>query len=279
VVALGAAGCGGDVNAALEQLSEARRLSSNLLVDFTKADDASNRAVMADTDEASIEFATEADQSKQALEKDLDALKPLIGRLGYADEGQLLTEFSTRYAQYRELDRSILDLAVKNTNLKAQRLSFGPAQDAADAFCTALDDLASTFGNDAWRQKALIDEAKLGVREIQIRQGPHIADADAAVMSKLEGRMSASEASVRKTLETLQTLTPPAARPKLAAATVALDRFMSVNAQIIGLSRENTNVRSLILALNQKRPLSTSCEQTLRALQTALSKRGYRGAR
>jgi hypothetical protein len=54
---------------------------------------------------------------------------------------------------------------------------------------------------------------------------------------------------------------------------------MSVNAQIIGLSRENTNVRSLILALNQKRPLSTSCEQTLRALQTALSKRGYRGAR
>jgi hypothetical protein len=35
----------GDVNAALERLSEARQLSSDLQVQFTKAADAANRAV------------------------------------------------------------------------------------------------------------------------------------------------------------------------------------------------------------------------------------------
>ena len=41
------AGC--DVNSALEQVSEGRRLSADLLVQFTKAADTSNRAVMADS--------------------------------------------------------------------------------------------------------------------------------------------------------------------------------------------------------------------------------------
>jgi hypothetical protein len=44
----------------------------------------------------------------------------------------------SRFAEYRVLDRKILDLAVENTNLKAQRLALGPAQEAADAFRDAL---------------------------------------------------------------------------------------------------------------------------------------------
>ena len=55
-----AIGC--EVNSALEQLSEVRRLSADLLIQFTKATDAANRAVMADTDEASIAFASEAER-------------------------------------------------------------------------------------------------------------------------------------------------------------------------------------------------------------------------
>ena len=43
-------------------------------------------------------------------------------------------------------------------------------------------------------------------------------------------------------------------RPQLAAASAALDRFMGLNVQIIGLSRQNTNVRSLALSLDLGRP-------------------------
>jgi len=277
LVALASA-CGGDVNAALEQLSEARRLSAELLIQFTKADDAANRAVMADTDEASVAYAEEAVKSKQEAQKELDALGPLLQGLRYSDENHLLQEFSTQFAKYRDLDDRILALAVQNTNLKAARLSFGPAQEAADAFRDALDSLvAADPPKDAWKVKALATTAVLTVREIQVLQAPHIANADDAVMTRMETRMNASEATARRTLTTLGTLVGVASRPRLAAATEALDQFMRVNGQIIALSRQNTNVRSLILALNDKRPLVTACEARLRELQQALAKRGYRG--
>ena len=44
---------------------------------------------------------------------------------------------------------------------------------------------------------------------------------------------------------------------------------MGVNAEIVVLSRRNSNVRSLALSLGQKRMLTAGCEETLRALQDA----------
>ena len=54
---------------------------------------------------------------------------------------------------------------------------------------------------------------------------------------------------------------------------------MDLNAQIIALSRRNTNVRSLALSLDQKRTLTTACSESLHALQDALAKRGFTGTR
>jgi hypothetical protein len=55
---------------ALEHLLQARGLTAELLVQLTKAADASNRSVMADTDEASIAFAKEADLSADTALRD-----------------------------------------------------------------------------------------------------------------------------------------------------------------------------------------------------------------
>jgi hypothetical protein len=269
-----ATGC--DVNHALERLSEARRLSADLLVQFTKAADAANRAVMADTDEASVQSAGEAVRAKQAVEKDVATLRPVLQELKFSDEGRLLQQFVGCFADYSALDRRILDLAVENTNLKAQRLSFGPAQEAADSFQHSLETVApADTARDAWRIKALVATAVAFVRQIQVLQAPHIADPDDGAMTRLEERMALSEAAARRALATLATLVPPASRTELAAATTALDRFMAVNAQIVGLSRRNTNVRSLALSLNQKPSLTTACEESLHALQDALAKHGY----
>jgi hypothetical protein len=278
VGALAATGCG--VNGAIEQLSEARRLSADLLVQFTKASDAGNRAVMADTDEGSVAFVREAELGQQAIQKDTDALKRILQGLGYVEEARLLDEFSSRFAEYRALDRTILGLAVENTNLKAQRLSFGPAQEAADSFRDAVEAVApSDAATNAWRVKALAASAVATVREIQVLQAAHIADADDAAMSRMERRIVTLEAAARSTLAALAALVQPASRPRLGAATAALDRFMGVNAQITALSRRNSNVRSLALSLNQKGKLAGACEDSLRALRHALETRGFTGTR
>jgi len=274
-----AAGCGRDVNVTLEKVSEARQFSAGLLVQFTKTADATNRAVMADTDETSVTFAKEADAAAAAVQKDVDSLAPILGTLGYSDETRLLDEFKSRFGEYRALDQRILDLAVENTNLKAQRLAFGPAQDAANAFRDALKSIVPASPANAWHVDALVAEAVTTVREIQVLQAPHIADADEAVMTRMEKQMATSEMSARRALESLRPLAAPASTPKLSAAGAALTRFMDLNAQIITLSRRNTNVRSLALSLDQKRKLTESCEESLHALQAALAKRGYSGIR
>jgi len=275
VVMVGAAtGCV-NVNTVLERRFEARQLTADLLLQFTRGADAANRAVMADTDEKSLAFAREAEQATQAVQKDIDTLGPILKELNYAEETRLLGAFGSRFAEYRTLDRRILDLAVENSNLKAQRLSFGPAQEAADAFRDSLAAVTSSVpAGDRWRVEALVATAVATVREIQVLQAPHIADADEAVMTRMEKRMATSEMAARKALETLTNLVQPSSRPRLAAASAALDRFMDLNAQIITLSRRNTNVRSLALSLDQKRTLTVSCEDSLRSLHDALAKRG-----
>jgi hypothetical protein len=278
IAAIAAIGC--DVNAALERQSEARRIAAELHVQFTKAADAANRAVMADTDEASVAFAREAEQAKEAVQKDTGTLRPILQGLAYAEETRLLEEFGNRFAAYGALDRTILELAVENTNLKAQRLSFGPAQEAADGLRDALEPLAPLdAAKDTWRVRALAATALAGVRDIQALQAPHIADPDDAVMTRMEARMKASEAAARQALLALGPLVQPASRPRLADATAALDRFLGVNAQIVAMSRRNTNVRSLALSLNQKGQLTSACEESLRALGEALAKRGFTGTR
>jgi hypothetical protein len=98
-------------------------------------------------------------------------------------------------------------------------------------------------------------------------------------MTRIEKRIAASEASARSALEDLRPLVQPASRARLAEAVAALERFVDVNAQIMALSRRNTNVRSLAMSLNEKPRAAQACEETLRALRASLANHGYTSSR
>jgi hypothetical protein len=278
-VAASAAGCVGP--AVLTQLVEARGLASSLHVQFSTAADAANRAVMADTDEASASAAREAEQATEAVQQDIDRLRPILESLEYSQEIRYLDDFKAGFAEYRALDRDILPLAVENTNLKAQRLSFGAAQEASDSFRDALEAASTMAGasKDIDRVKALAATARAALLEIQVIHARHIAEAGDAEMSRMETRMKAEEAAARRALASLGDAVPSAARPQVAAAGAALDRFMAINAEIVVLSRRNSNVRSLALSLGRKRTVTARCDELLVALADALAKHEFRATR
>jgi hypothetical protein len=270
------AGCYKGAESVLQRMSEAQKLATELQLQFTRAADATNLAVMADTDEASAEFAGQATERSQAVEKNAAALRPLLDGLMYSDEVRLLDEFDKRFAEYRKLDRTILELSVENTNLKAQRLSFGPAQEAADAFQGSLEAIIDgARAEDAWQIRALAWRALAAVRDIQALQGRHIAEPADDAMTRLEGKMTAAEEVARKTLTALAPLLSPDAGSQMSAAQVSLDSFLGQNREILALSRRNSNVRSLSLTLGEKRRLTAQCEDALRALNESLAKRGF----
>ena len=266
--------------AVLTEMVEARGRASALRVAFNQAADASNRAVMADTDETSAAAAKEAQIAVAAVERTAAELQRLLQDLGYSHETQLLQEFNARLREYRKLDDDVLQLAVENTNLKAQRLSFGPVQEAVDVFQSSLDAIVRAASPaESCRAEMMAGKALSDVREIQVLQARHIAEADESRMAPLEGRMHEAEADARRTLAELERRLPPSSRAKMAPIVESLDLFMHHNDELLALSRRNTNVRSLALSLGRKRTLTAACDDQLQALEEALSQRGFNASR
>src|SRR5262245_9774986 len=258
--------------AVLTQQVEARRLASDLPAQFSRGADASNRAVMFDVDEDSTKAVREAQQATEVVLRDVEQLRTVLMSMGYSEELELLDGFAKRFDDYRKLDAEILPLAVENTNAKAQRLSFGPAAEAINEFRAALDTVVKASSADVRpRIEVLAARAAEDVLDIQVLHAPHIAEAEDEAMTRMEQRMAASEKQVRTALTQMQALLPAASRPQLTAATNALDTFMKVHAEIIMLSRRNSDVRSLSLSLGQKRMVTAQCDAQLRALQDWLA--------
>ena len=259
----------------LTQLVDARRLASELHLQFTQSAEAANRAVMAEGDDAAAAAADEARRARQVVERDLHALRTNLQSSSYGDDLRHLDDFEARFREYRRLDDEILPLAVENTNLKAQRLSFGAGREAADAFRSALD-AAVRSAKDSPRARDLAAAARIAVLEILVLQAPHIAEPRDDAMTRFEEQMKTSAANARKALAGLQGLCAPA---DAANATAALDRFVAINDQIVALSRRNTNVRSLALALGRKRAVTAECADQLKALEEALAKHEFTATR
>jgi hypothetical protein len=243
------------------------------------AADAANRAVMADTDETSKAAAEEAVKAREQVERDVNALDPLLKRLGYASDIQSLDEFNKQFAEYKKLSDETLTLAVENTNLKAQRLSFTTAQAAVDDLRKALDTLPSLARpGDRPRVEALCARATAAALSIQVIEARHIAESDDQAMTKMEDQMAIADRDARRALADLQPLVPKGAAA-LTDANTALNRLKAVNDQIVQLSRRNTNVRSLALALGQLHTLRAKCEAALQALSDSLSRHEFKATK
>jgi hypothetical protein len=276
-------GCRGTSDSSTwEALLEARRLASDARVQFNKAADAANRSVMADTDAASVSFAREARETTTRVEADAARLHPILQTLGYPEEARALESFDAAFKSYLELDAKVLALAVENTNLKAQGLSFGPLRESADRLREALQKLTERVAGGGTRRcqaEALQARALLAVREIQVLQAPHIAEPDDAAMARLESQMTVLDAAAHEAATGLMGLVGPSGREIGTAAVAELDRFKALSAELVALSRRNTNVRSLSMSLRDKPPLARACDDALGGLQDLLAKRGLNATR
>ena len=82
----------------------------------------------------------------------------------------------------------------------------------------------------------------------------------------------------RAGLEALGRAVPQGGRA-MSDARAALDRFMTIHAEIIDLSRRNSNVRALALTLGRKRTMAAEAEMQLTALGETLKTHEFRATR
>jgi hypothetical protein len=258
---------------ALEKTVKKSQLVNTMRVNLLASAEAEKSSVMADTDEASKTFAEESMQASAAVEEARHALAGLLD--GARQEMELLREFSMCCEKFQEVDREILPLAVQNTNLKALRLSFIPAGDAVRTMEATLNQLmdCSASSPQALKITRLASQALTAALNIYVLQAPHIADNRDAGMDEIEVVMRGFDAQVNDALSSLQVLVDGAeCKPLIDAAWVSYKDFQRINGKIIDLSRQNSNIRSFAISLDQKRKVTAQCQDLLAALQEAVQK-------
>jgi hypothetical protein len=256
---------------ALALASKASRvdLVGRMQLDLASASEAEKSAVLAITDQDSQTYADQARAATAQVVEEQHALSALLAKGGVPREQDLLNQFSKVFADLQRVDNEVLVLAVQNTNLKAYSLLFGPAADTQAQMDAALERVVTKYADSAYAKQVLplAYRARLGVLRIQAMLAPHIAEESDAKMDQMEASMAQEETQIRKDLAGLAGLSKLASDPDLATATASFVRYGELKARILRLSRENTNVRSLALSLNQKRKAMTVCLDALNALK------------
>lgn len=116
--------------------------------------------------------------------------------------------------------------------------------------------------------------------KIHYLHNPHINEASDAKMDELEKQMAALDETVKNSFEDMTRLaTDPERLAILTSARNAYDDFEKVTAQVLKLSRENSNIKSFALSVGKKRTVTAQCQDTLSELQKTVSGRAFKATR
>ena len=213
------------------------------------------------------------------MERDRKELSALLAAGGTQGEKDLVLQFSRVFIDFQRIDHDLLGLAVKNTNIKAYGLAFGPAAEALKEMGTALSRLvAKSAGSpEAGDVARLAFDAQTAALSIQTLLAPHVAEENDKKMDELEAAMTKDDQQARTSLDGLAALQRLRGDADLEAASSNYVRFNEIRGRILSLSRENTNVRSLAISLGQKRKALLLCQGVLSALQQAILEESIAG--
>jgi hypothetical protein len=238
------------------------------------ASEAEKSAVMAITDRESQDFADQARAASADVDKERKELEPLVAQYGGKNEKDGLFQFARAFAECQRIDSDLLDLAVKNTNLKGYSLAFGPAAESIREMDRALSriiaEYADASSSEATRVMLFASRAQSGALRIQSILPSHISEESDQKMDQLESWMAQEDQMVRKDLAGLNAVLGPGGSSDFKTADSAYARFNATKKEILALSRQNTNVRSLAISLNQKRTAVLMCQDALAALEKAV---------
>jgi hypothetical protein len=256
-------------------------LLSDIKANLLKSVEAEKSAVLADTDEASKIFADQSLQATAAANEDLHKLHRLVEEGRISEEVKLLGEFDNCWTEFQKIDQVLLELAVQNTNIKATKLSYTEGCGAMTRFEQGLGDLikASLAVAEERQIVGLAFQAFSAMQKIHCLEAPHILASSDQQMDEIEGEMRSAAEQVRISLKTLDSLVNEKGKAPLMEAEKAYAEFTKVNAEVIELSRQNTNVKSMELSLNKKRKVTVLCEDVLGALQETVRSRTFRATK
>jgi hypothetical protein len=264
-----------------KDLIKKKEILSQIRINLLKSVEMEKDAVMALTDEESQDFADQSTVASSAVEQNLRLLHTLTDASHLQDEKKLIAEFDSCWMELHKLDKTILELAVQNTNLKASALSREKGAEAMERFEHALKEIGQSYTDipNEGRVEKSIGNALTNGLKIYNLHSPHIAESSDEKMDKIEAEMKAEENDVLKSFDELSGITGEEHRESLSKAKKAFSDFMDVTTMVIKLSRQNSNIKSLEISLGRKRKVTAQCDEVLAAFQETVQSRNFKATK
>jgi hypothetical protein len=268
-------------NSPYENTLEKKRILSQMRIDLLKSVEMEKNAVMAHSDQDSMDFANQSRAASANVGQNLNILRSLVAAIPSQDEQRLMNEFTTCWAEFGKLDQEILELAVENTNLKAAALSREKGAEAMRKFEQALEDLlqSSPGTQDESRIAGPVSRALIAGLKLYNLHSPHIAEATDEKMDQIEAQMKTEENKVADSFAALSNLAGAESLEALSKAKTAFTEFAAVTAEVIQLSRKNSNVKSMELSFGKKRRIAAQCDTVLAAFQETVHNKTYKATK
>jgi methyl-accepting chemotaxis protein len=244
---------------------------------------AQKNAVLSVQDEQSRRF---AEQSRAATKKVEELRKELVDYRG-ADPSmairQELEAFNRNWAEYQKDEAKALDLAVQNTNYKAEQLYLGAGRDGALALETSLTALARQVEKQARdpktaaaalpplvQQLSLLSNTRANLFRYAAALGAHIPS-PAEDKKRLQGVLDRLPQEIDTGLAELARLGDDREQAAIEKVQARWKDFQKTAAEILRLSQLDSINRAIELSLGPAFQTSDACDRHLKVLAEQLN--------
>lgn len=236
------------------------------------ASEEQNCAVMSVNEQASKTFIERAAAELDSFKRSRLELDKVIPNRIDENEVKLLTQVDAAFEEYQSISEQLSTLALNSSNRKAYALAFGPANELVQAFDRECERIVAmqegSQSNESGETRRILQNLRLSTMRIQVRLMPHIAEPNDQKMDEFERLIAAEDRGIEEGLAELRRLVNPP--DEIAMIQSLYEQFKGVEEKIIRLSRENSNIRSVDLALNEKRRSMFACEEALASLERTI---------
>jgi hypothetical protein len=229
-----------------------------------KSVEAEKSAVLSTTDEESQTLANEAKGFATEINRQRRDLRQLITTDDEPTEIAQLDAFDAAWREFEDVDKRLLAQAVANTNLKATRLAVSDGARVLDRFVDALIEMQSSSADSELIRAALV--ASTSALRVQSLLMAHIPSPDDSEMEALEKRIEGLSGETDRRLEAMAQMAAPRSPEKAAEAMRAWSDYRRIAAEVLRLSRQNTNILSFDVSVHEKRRVTKDCLSALAAL-------------
>jgi hypothetical protein len=265
---------GNDPVAQIASKEKRLALVNEMRLSLAAASEALNSAVMSTREKDSSTFVEEVRSADADLEHGRIQLEQLLKERAEPHEAELMERVDQSLREFRQIQKQLLDLALQNSNRKAFELAFGPAMKLLNEMNEALFRIVAEYTDSTSDNKLrvvhLAEEARIGILSTQVLLLPHIAEASDLKMDEFEVQLSEHARKVRENLAALKVVLLENDQSNIETTTSRYTEFEQLKSQIITLSRQNTDLRAVTIALKDKRQVMLACQDALVSLEHAI---------